>query len=143
MGKGGRWRLTRLIKLSPWLYHLSLGTCNGCVLELIAMMTPRFDVERFGMLFKDSPRHADIVILEGCGTEKAIKRAKRVLEQVPDPKIIVAIGACACSGGIFFAKRPIEADIYVQGCPPKPEAILEGVNKAIKKSIETKRGKSK
>jgi len=124
--------LNRLIRLSPWLFHLSLGTCNGCVLELLATMTPRFDIERFGMVFKQSPRHADIVIVEGCGTEKAITRARRVLEQVPEPKAIVAIGACACSGGIFFAKRPIDADIYVPGCPPKPDAIISGIKKALR-----------
>lgn len=95
------------------------------------MMTPKFDIERFGMLFKESPRHADVVIIEGCGTAKAMKRAKRILEQVPDPKIIVAVGACACSGGIFFAKRPMEADIYVPGCPPKPDAIMDGIRKAM------------
>lgn len=127
--------MNRFIKRSPWVFHLSLGTCNGCEIEVLTLMTPRFDAERWGVRFVKSPRHADVVLLTGCGTERALKRSKRVLDQIPEDKVVVAVGACACSGGIFKQghKPPLKADIYVAGCPPKPEAMLEGIMEAVRK----------
>jgi len=126
-----------LIKLarerSAWVYLISQGTCNGCELECLACFAPRYDIERLGMKLVKSPRHADIVILTGCGTEKAREKARRVFEQVPEPKVAVAIGACAINGGIFKCKGPrIEAQVKVPGCPPSPDEIIEGLRKAVK-----------
>lgn len=127
--------MNRFVKRSPWVYHLSLGTCNGCEIEVLTLVTPRFDVERWGIKFVKSPRHADVVLVTGCGTEKAMKRSLRVLEQIPEDKVIVAVGACACSGGIFKTghRPPIKAAVRVAGCPPKPEAMVKGIMEAVGK----------
>ncbi|RLE56511.1 MAG: hypothetical protein DRJ30_01590 [Candidatus Methanomethylicota archaeon] len=130
---------------SPWIYHLHAGGCNGCDIELVAVLTPRFDVERFGITLVSSPRHADILIVTGPVSKQIAPFLKRVYGQVPDPKVVVAIGACACSGGIFNdyegeetyaiiggVDRIIPVDVYVPGCPPKPEAIINGIASAIK-----------
>jgi Ni,Fe-hydrogenase III small subunit len=98
-------------------------------------MTPVYDVERWGIKFVKSPRHADVVLVTGCGTDKAFKRSQRVLDQIPDDKVIVAVGTCACSGGIFKQghKPPMKADIYVAGCPPKPDAMIKGIMEGVEK----------
>jgi len=130
---------------SPWIYHLHAGGCNGCDIELIAALTPRFDVERFGITLVASPRYADILVVTGPAPKQIAPFLKRVYGQVPDPKVVVAVGACACSGGIFNdyegeetyaiiggVDRIIPVDVYVPGCPPKPEAIIDGIVKSIK-----------
>jgi len=119
------------IHKSPWVFIISTGTCNGCEIEILAAKSPLYDFERLGCLHKKSPRHADIVIITGCGSEKVSKRAERVLQQVPDPKVVVAIGACALNGGVFKGKHRFKADICVPGCPPRPAAILKGVKEAV------------
>lgn len=121
------------MKRSPWVYVISQGTCNGCELEIRAAFDPVFDVERFGIKLVSSPRHADVVLVTGCGTPKASKKAARVLEQVPEPKVVVQIGACALNGGIFKCDGPrIEGDTRVQGCPPRPTAIIQAIKEAVK-----------
>ena len=118
------------MKKSPWVYMLSQGTCNGCELELFTCFSPRFDVERFGIKRVPSPRHADIVLLTGCGTKKASEKAHRVYEQVPEPKVAIEIGACAINGGIFKCTHPrIKGDLRVQGCPPLPSDIIAAIKK--------------
>lgn len=123
-----------LIKKSPWIYIISSGSCNGCEITCVNCITPAYDIERLGCLLKPSPRHADIILLTGCSTKKGYLRAKRVLEQVPEKKMVIALGACALGGGIFMTpeKRRFDADVYVPGCPPKEEAIIEGIRKAVK-----------
>jgi len=122
-----------VINKSPWCYLLSQGTCNGCELEIFASLAPRFDAERAGVKLVPTPRHADIVLLTGCGTKKASEKAKRVLQQIPDPKVILQIGACALNGGIFKCKGPrIEGQIRLEGCPPRPSEILEAIKKGAK-----------
>lgn len=126
---------------SPWLLHFNTGACNGCDIEVVALLTPRYDVERFGVLLQPSPRHADVLIVTGVVTKQCAPRLKTIYEQMPSPKFVVAIGACACSGGVFkdcygVYKRldeVIPVDVYVPGCPPKPEAILQGVVKLLEK----------
>ncbi len=118
---------------SPWCYLISQGTCNGCELEVFASFTPRYDAERAGMKLVPSPRHADIVLVTGCGTKKGSIQSKRVLEQIPDPKVIIQIGACALNGGIFKCKGPrIEGEIRLEGCPPRPSEIIEAIKKGAK-----------
>ncbi|MEM3542119.1 MAG: NADH-quinone oxidoreductase subunit B family protein [Candidatus Methanomethylicia archaeon] len=134
----------KMFKYAPWIYHLHAGGCNGCDIELVAALTPRFDVERFGIKLVSSPRYADLLIVTGPVTKHIAPFMKRVYIQVPNPKVVIALGACACSGGIFNdvdgeetyaiiggTDKIIPVDVYVPGCPPKPEAIINGVIKAI------------
>jgi len=124
---------------SPWLFHLNTGSCNGCDIELIALLTPRYDVERFGIKLTGSPRHADIVIVSGPLTTQSKERALKVLSQIPEPKVVVTLGSCPMSGNVFKGSYSVEApldkfvhvDVSIAGCPPKPEAIIDGVVKAL------------
>lgn len=133
-------------KKSPWVLHFNSGACNGCDIEVVALLTPRYDVERFGILLEPSPRHADVLLVTGAVTEQCADRLKRIYEQMPGPKSVVAIGACACSGGVFEgnysvlggADKVIRVDVYVPGCPPKPEAMIDGILKLLKSSKEAK-----
>ena len=129
------WARTR----SPWLIHFNAGACNACDIEVVAALTPRFDIERFGALLKGSPRHADVMVVSGSVPRKIRKRLKRIYEQMPAPKFVVAVGSCAISGGVFQkcyntmdgVDKFIPVNAYIPGCPPKPEAILDGVVKLL------------
>jgi len=130
------WARTR----SPWVIHFSTGGCNGCDIELVAALTPRFDIERFGALLKGSPRHADVLLVTGAVTRQVRDRLIRIYEQMPEPKFVVAIGSCAISGGVFQGcynvtgvDNALPVDAYIPGCPPKPEAIIDGIVKLLKK----------
>lgn len=126
-------------KKSPWILHFSCSGCNGCTIEELAALTPRYDVERFGILFKGSPRHADILMVDGVVNKKVAKRLKRIYNQMPGPKVVVAVGACANGLGVFRGNYGLEGpldkvipvDVRVAGCPPKPESIIDGIIKAI------------
>ena len=120
---------------SPWVLHFNTGACNGCDIELLAALIPRVDVERFGILLKHSPRHADVLAVTGPVTRQCLPRLKAIYNQMPSPKFVVAIGACACSGGVFDGcynviggvDKVFKVDAYVPGCAPKPEAIVQGI----------------
>ena len=120
---------------SPWMLHFNTGSCNGCDIELVASLSPRFDLERFGILQKGSPRHADVLVATGPVTRQAKNRLLRIYEQMPSPKSVIAIGSCATSGAPFNGSynvyggvdHVIPVDVYVSGCPPKPEAIIHGL----------------
>ena len=124
---------------SPWAIHFNSGSCNGCDIEILATLTPRYDLERFGVKLQGSPRHADVLICTGPVTRQARERLRRVYEQMPDPKFVVAVGSCAISGGVFQGcygvvgsiDQVIPVDVYVPGCPPRPEAIIDGVVKLL------------
>jgi NADH-quinone oxidoreductase B subunit len=124
---------------SPWVLHFNSGACNGCDIEIVALLTPKYDVERFGVKLEPSPRHADVLLVTGCVTQQCAERLKRVYDQMPQPKFVVAIGACACSGGVFEGNynvvggvdKVIPVTAYIPGCPPRPEAILDGVVKLL------------
>lgn len=126
---------------SPWLLHFNTGACNGCDIEVVALLTPRYDVERFGIKLEPSPRHADVLVVTGVVTKQCISRLRTIYQQMPSPKFVIAIGACACSGGIFQGcygvsqrlDKIIPVDVYIPGCPPKPEAIVQGVAKLLEK----------
>ncbi|MCK4328157.1 MAG: NADH-quinone oxidoreductase subunit B family protein [Candidatus Diapherotrites archaeon] len=130
-----------LMKKSPWVAVYNASSCNGCDLEVLAMLTPRYDIERFGCLWRDSPRHADILLVTGIGTKQSAKRLKRIYDQMASPKYVIAVGSCAISGGVFkeghnFAgpiDKIIPVDAYVPGCPPRPESIILGVVKVLEK----------
>lgn len=126
---------------SPWLFHFNAGSCNNCDIELLDVLTPRFDVERFGVLLEGSPRHADILVITGVVNRQTLPRLKRIYDQMPNPKIVVALGTCATSGGIFSESynmagppdRVVPIDVYIPGCPPRPQAIIDGIVKALTK----------
>lgn len=127
---------------SPWVFHLSTGSCNNCDIEVLDCLTPRFDIERFGMLLVGSIKHADVLLITGSGNRKSLERLKRLYDQIPKPCYVVAIGECALSRGMFIQSYncpvPIDhvvpVDVYIPGCPPKPEAILAGIAKLIEKA---------
>lgn len=127
------------LKRSPWLFHYNTGSCNGCDIELVAALTPKHDAERFGAVLKPSPRHADIFVVTGPVTRQSAARLKTLYDQIPEPKKVVAIGSCACSGGIFRNNysvkngidKVIPVDMYVAGCAARPEAILNAILKVI------------
>ena len=131
----------KLIKYSPWLLHFNTGACNGCDIEVLAALTPYYDPERFGVKLAPNPRHADVMVVTGAVTKKAAERLKRLYDQMPSPKFVVAVGACAISGGIFAgsysvvngADKVVPVSMYVPGCPPRPEAILYGIVKLLSK----------
>ncbi|MBN1371124.1 MAG: NADH-quinone oxidoreductase subunit B family protein [Anaerolineaceae bacterium] len=120
---------------SPWAIHYNSGSCNGCDIEILATLTPRYDIERFGIKLQGSPRHADVLICTGPVTRQSRDRLLRIYEQMPDPKFVVAVGSCGISGGAFRGCYNIVGDIsavipvnvYIPGCPPRPEAIIYGV----------------
>lgn len=134
---------------SPWIIHFNSGACNACDIEVLASLTPRYDVERFGVQLKGSPRHADVLICSGPVTLQQRERLIMIYEQMPDPKFVVAVGTCACSAGVFAGCYCVEGgidtaipvDMYVPGCPAKPEAIIDGVVKLLKKLEHRKGGK--
>jgi len=131
----------KIIRYSPWLVHFNTGACNGCDIEVLASITPHYDPERFGVRLAPSVRHGDVLVVTGVVTKKAAERLKRLYEQMPEPKFVVAVGACALTGGVFQGSYPVvggadkvvKVDVYVPGCPPRPEAILEGIIKLLKK----------
>lgn len=124
---------------SPWAIHFNSGSCNGCDIEILATLTPRYDLERFGVKLQGSPRHADILICTGPVTRQARERLLRVYEQMPNPKFVVAVGSCSISGGAFqgcynvvgHIDDVIPVNAYIPGCPPRPEAIIDGVVKLL------------
>jgi len=132
--------LKALLK-SPSVFHLSTGSCNNCDIEVLDCLTPRFDIERFGMTLAGSIKHADVLLVTGSGNRQAMERVKKLYDQVPKPCLVVAIGECALSRGIFIHSYncpvPIDqvlpVDVYIPGCPPRPEAIIAGVAKLIEK----------
>ncbi|MBN2330543.1 MAG: NADH-quinone oxidoreductase subunit B family protein [Candidatus Aenigmarchaeota archaeon] len=132
---------------SLWVFHLNTGSCNGCDIEILAALTPRYDVERFGMKLVGSPRHADVLLVTGPVTRDMEDKLKRVYAQTPDPKVVMVVGNCGNTGDVFYesynlagpADRLIPVDVYVPGCPPRPEAVIYGVVKAWKLLEEGKR----
>jgi membrane-bound hydrogenase subunit mbhJ len=128
-------KLTPSFNRSLWVYHFNSGSCNGCEIEIVAAITPRYDPERFGIKLVGSPRHADVMLVTGPVVKKMKDRLLRVYSQIPDPKLVMCIGTCGISGGVFYDSYNLEGpvdevipvDVYVPGCPPRPEAIIHGV----------------
>jgi Ni,Fe-hydrogenase III small subunit len=133
-------RLVRWSRIkSPWILHLNTGACNACDIEILAALMPRFDLERFGVLLKATPRHADVIIATGPATLQTRDRVIRIYEQTPDPKFVVAVGACACSGCVYRGAysmlggidQIIPVSAYIPGCPVRPDAVIDGVAKLL------------
>ena len=125
---------------SPWLFHINAGSCNGCDIELVAVLTPRYDAERLGFKLTGTPRHADVVVVTGPVTKQVLPRVLRAISQVPEPRVIVTMGSCPQSGNVFRGSysvagplsKYVDVDVDIAGCAPKPEAIIDGLALAMK-----------
>ena len=124
---------------SPWVIHFNAGACNGCDIEVIDALTPRFDLERVGILKQGSPRHADVLVCTGAVTLQTRERLIQIYDQMSEPKFVIAIGTCACTGGIFKdcycvtggIDTVVPVSAYVPGCAVRPETILAAVDKLL------------
>lgn len=133
---------------SPWIMHFDCGSCNGCDIETLACLTPVYDIERFGIVNVGNPKHADILLVTGTVNHRNKKVLKNLYDQMPEPKAVIAIGACGTSGGVFReaynvvggVDKVIPVDVYVPGCPAKPEAIIDGVVLGLQKFAEKAEG---
>ncbi|MCM8773524.1 MAG: NADH-quinone oxidoreductase subunit NuoB [Candidatus Omnitrophica bacterium] len=131
----------KILTKSLWVYHISAGSCNNCDIEILDCLTPRFDIERFGMQLIGSIRQADVLLVTGAMNKKSLGRLKILYEQAPKPCLVVAVGSCATSQHMFRPSYALEdaldkiipVDLYIAGCPPKPEAIIAGIVKLINK----------
>ncbi len=123
--------------------QLDPGSCNGCEAEITALTNPHYDLERFGIHFVASPRHADMLLVTGPVTRNMVEAVKLTYEAVPAPKLVVAVGACGCSGGVFAGSHavvgPVDAvipvDAYIPGCPPTPAMLLTGILQTLRNAI--------
>lgn len=129
----------KALKRSLWIFHCNSGACNGCDIEILNVLTPYYDVERFGMRLVASPRHADVMLISGAATRPMLPLVRRAWEAMPAPKLVFAVGSCAVGGGSWFdtyhvaggADRVVPVDYYIPGCPPRPEAIIYGIALAL------------
>lgn len=136
---------------SPWAIHYNTGSCNGCDIEILDTLTPRYDIERFGIKLQGSPRHADVLICTGPVTLQSRDRLLRIYTQMPEPKFVIAVGSCSLNGGVFHGcynvcdgiDKVIPVDAYIPGCPPRPEAIINGVVTLLESLHEPKKAKPK
>lgn len=126
-------------KKSPWVIHYDASSCNGCDIETLACLTPLYDVERLGVINTGNPKHADIFLVTGAVNEQSRDVIRNIYHQLPEPKVVVAVGICAATGGIFRdcyniyggVDTVIPVDVFVPGCAARPEAIMDGVLKAV------------
>ncbi|MCX6778088.1 MAG: NADH-quinone oxidoreductase subunit B family protein [Candidatus Micrarchaeota archaeon] len=143
--------MRRFMARSPWVYHLNTGSCNGCDIEIIAALSPRYDAERAGVKLVGSPKLADIILVTGPVTKQMKERVINIVNQVPNPRAIVVVGVCGATTGVFDGAYSIDGpidkffpvDVYVTGCPPRPEAIVLGILKAAGKLAKGETGKRK
>ena len=133
---------------SPWVYVLNAGSCNGCDIEIGACLSPRYDLEQIGALRQGSPKHADILLITGPLTLRSAEAVRSIYAQIPEPKAVVAVGSCPATGNVFAGSPTVEdgvlhvipVDVFVPGCPPRPQAILAGVLEAARMLAEGKTG---
>lgn len=124
---------------SPWIIHYDGASCNGCDIEVLAALTPLYDAERFGVVNTGNPKHADIFVVTGCINAQCAPVVKQIYEDMLEPKVVIACGACACGGGVYQScynvmggtDSVIPVDIYVPGCAVKPESVMDAVIKGV------------
>ena len=142
------------VSRSPWLLHYDGSSCNGCDLEVLACLTPVYDAERFGVVNTGNPMHADILLITGGINSQNASVVEQIYNQMPNPKVVCAVGTCACTGGVFKecynikggADTVIPVDIYVPGCAARPQSIIDGIVQAValfQKKHEEKKSEKK
>ena len=136
----------KTLSKSPWVVHFNCNSCNGCDIEFLACLTPLYDIERFGILHVGNPKHADVLVVTGSVNHRTARVLRNVYEQMPHPKVVVAFGVCAATGGVFAdaynvlggIDKVIPVDVFVAGCPVRPEAMIDGIIKGAQ-LLEAKR----
>ncbi len=131
--------LNKFRKKSPWILHYNAGSCNGCDIEILACLSPKYDVERFGMINTGNPKQSDVLLITGPVTKRSRERLVEIYAQMPEPKVVICCGSCASTGGVFRGMYNIEGgvdqvipvDVYVPGCASRPEQIIDGVVVAL------------
>ena len=131
--------LKKYRKKSPWILHYNAGSCNGCDIEILAALSPKYDLERFGVINTGNPKQSDIFLVTGPVTYRSRERLVELYTQMPTPKVVVSVGSCTCTGGVFREMynvedgidRYIPVDVYIPGCAVTPELIIDGVVKAL------------
>jgi Ni,Fe-hydrogenase III small subunit/formate hydrogenlyase subunit 6/NADH:ubiquinone oxidoreductase subunit I len=132
-------RIRKVLGRSLHIREVDAGSCNGCEIEIVGLNSPVYDIERFGIHFVASPRHADMLLVTGPVSLNMELALRKTYDATPEPRLVVAVGACGCSGGIFGENyatlggvdKVLPVDVYIPGCPPNPYALLHGVLKAI------------
>ncbi len=132
---------TKALTKSIWVFHVSAASCNNCDIEILDLFTPRFDVERFGIQLVGSVRHADALMVTGIVNRKTVPLVKKIYQQAPKPCLVIAVGQCALSQHMFrfgynapqSLDKILPVDVYIPGCPPKPEAMIDGIVKLVNK----------
>ena len=143
VGNELREKIKKMFGRSLTIREVDAGSCNGCEIEITALNNPIYDIERFGIHFVASPRHADVLLVTGPASKNMEIALLRTYEATPGPKIVIAVGACACSGGIFgdtYATtggidKVVPVDVYIPGCPPRPEVLIQGLLLAVDRMI--------
>jgi len=133
--------MTKARLKSLWVLHYDCGSCNGCDIEILAALTPKFDVERFGIVNIGDPKQADVLLVTGPANNRNQRVLRNLYDQMPEPKMVIAVGTCACTGGVFHncpnvlggIDKVIPVDVYVPGCAARPEQIIDGVVLAMEK----------
>lgn len=126
-------------KKSPWILHYNAGSCNGCDIEILASLSPKYDLERFGVINTGNPKQSDIFLVTGPVTYRSRERLIELYMQIPEPKVVIAVGSCSCTGGVFRdmynvengIDRYIPVDVYIPGCATSPELIIDGLVKGL------------
>jgi Ni,Fe-hydrogenase III small subunit len=129
----------QIVSRSLWIHPAMAGGCNGCHLEILACLSPSYDLERYGVRFASCIRRADAILISGSMTHRNLRRMKQIHLEMQKPGLVVAVGTCALGHGIFeggaVVSKPVDAilpvDLYIPGCPPKPEAVISGLGKLI------------
>ena len=130
-----RIRVQRLFGHSLHIRHVDAGSCNACESEIKLLMNPYYDIQRLGIFFTTSPRHADLLLVTGPVTRAMEDPLRQTYDAMPDPRLVVAVGACACSGGIFGRSaftlggvgEVLPVDVFIPGCPPSPLSLIHGL----------------
>ena len=140
-GAAIRKRIKKVFGRSLHIRHVDIGSCNACDFEMTHLCNPIYDVQQYGIDFVASPRHADMIMVTGVVTRNSTQALQMTYDAMPDPKLVMAVGACACSGKVFpdsYAIRGgvdalVPVDIYVSGCPPRPQALIYGIMMALER----------